>query len=142
MSFISEFKKFALKGNVLDMAVGVIIGGAFNKIVTSLVNDVIMPPIGGLLGDKNFNELVANVGGAQLKYGAFIQTVVDFLIVALSVFVMVKVINRLSDLGKKKEEEAAAAPAPAPASAPAPEPEPTKEEVLLIEIRDLLKNRQ
>lgn len=142
MAFLSEFKKFALKGNVVDMAVGVIIGGAFGKIVTSLVNDVLMPPIGLLLGNVNFTELAVKIGGTaeapvMWKYGAFIQNVVDFLIVALCVFLLVKGINRLSELGKKKEEEAAAAAA----AAPAPEPKPTKEEILLTEIRDLLKNK-
>ncbi|MBQ8272517.1 MAG: large-conductance mechanosensitive channel protein MscL [Tidjanibacter sp.] len=145
MSFLSEFKKFALKGNVVDMAVGVIIGGAFGKIVTSLVNDVIMPPLGMLIGKVNFTDLALNLGTevepVMWKYGAFLQQVFDFLIVALSIFFLIKGINRLSELTKKKEaEEAAAAPAPAPA--PEPEPEPTKEEVLLTEIRDLLKNRQ
>ncbi len=142
MSFLSEFKKFALKGNVVDMAVGVIIGGAFGKIVTSLVNDVIMPPLGMLIGKVNFTDLALNLGTevepVMWKYGAFLQQVFDFLIVALSIFFLIKGINRLSELTKKKEaEEAAAAPAPAPA----PEPEPTKEEVLLTEIRDLLKNK-
>ncbi len=142
MSFLSEFKKFALKGNVVDMAVGVIIGGAFGKIVTSLVNDVIMPPLGMLIGKVNFTDLAVNLGTelepVMWKYGAFLQQVFDFLIVALSIFFLIKGINRLSELTKKKEaEEAAAAPEPAPA----PEPEPTKEEVLLTEIRDLLKNK-
>jgi large conductance mechanosensitive channel len=141
MSFLSEFKKFALKGNVVDMAVGVIIGGAFGKIITSPVNDVLMPPIGMLLGNVNFTDLALKIGGTaeapvMWKYGAFIQQVVDFLIIALCVFLLVKGINRLSEMGKKKEEEA-----PAPAPAPAPEPEPTKEEILLTEIRDLLKNK-
>ena len=142
MSFLSEFKKFALKGNVVDMAVGVIIGGAFGKIVTSLVNDVIMPPLGMLIGKVNFTDLAINLGSeaepVMWKYGAFLQQVFDFLIVALSIFLLIKGINRLSELTKKKEEEEAAA---APAPAPAPEPEPTKEEVLLTEIRDLLKNK-
>jgi large conductance mechanosensitive channel len=123
------------------MAVGVIIGGAFGKIITSLVNDVLMPPIGMLLGNVNFTDLALKIGGTaetpvMWKYGAFIQQVVDFLIIALCVFLLVKGINRLSEMGKKKEEEA-----PAPAPAPAPEPEPTKEEILLTEIRDLLKNK-
>ena len=144
MSFLSEFKKFALKGNVVDMAVGVIIGGAFGKIVTSLVNDVIMPPLGMLIGKMNFVDLALNLGTEaepiMWKYGAFLQQVFDFLIVALSIFFIIKGINRLSELTKKKEaEEAAAAPAPEPT--PAPEPEPTKEEILLTEIRDILKNK-
>lgn len=156
MGLLQEFKAFALKGNVVDMAVGVIIGGAFGKIVTSLVNDIIMPPIGNLLGGKNFSDLAVTLKEAQpavlneagevvtpevaevlWKYGAFLQTCLDFLIVAVSVFMMIKVINKLSNL-RKKEEEAAAAAEPAPA----PEPEPTKEEVLLAEIRDLLKEKK
>ena len=136
MSFIQDFKAFALKGNVMDMAVGVIIGGAFGKIVTSLVNDVLMPAIGMLTGNVDFTNLVLKLGegeeAAVLKYGQFIQNVVDFLIIALCIFFMVKGIAKLSNL--KKEEEA-----PAPAPAPAPEPEPSAEEKLLTEIRDLLK---
>lgn len=143
MGFIQEFKTFALKGNVVDMAVGVIIGGAFGKIVTSLVNDVIMPPLGMLIGKVNFTDLALNLGTeaepVMWKYGAFIQQVFDFLIVALCIFFLIKGINRLSDLSKKKEEEAAAA---TPEPAPAPEPEPTKEELLLAEIRDLLKEKK
>ncbi|MBR4307606.1 MAG: large-conductance mechanosensitive channel protein MscL [Bacteroidaceae bacterium] len=132
MSFIQDFKAFALKGNVMDMAVGVIIGGAFGKIVTSLVNDVLMPAIGMLTGNVDFTNLVLKLGegeeAAVLKYGQFIQNVVDFLIIALCIFFMVKGIAKLSNL--KKEEEA---------PAPAPEPEPSAEEKLLTEIRDLLK---
>ena len=143
MGFIQEFKTFALKGNVVDMAVGVIIGGAFGKIVTSLVNDVIMPPLGMLIGKVNFTDLALNLGTeaepVMWKYGAFLQQVFDFLIVALCIFFLIKGINRLSDLSKKKEEEAAAA---APEPALAPEPEPTKEELLLAEIRDLLKEKK
>ena len=152
MGFLQEFETFALKGNVVDMAVGVIIGGAFGKIVTSLVNDIIMPPLGVVLGDKNFSDLgvelkhaVLNEAGEVVepavlwKYGAFLQTCLDFLIIAVSIFVMIKVINKLTSL-RKKEEEAAAAAAAEPA--PAPEPEPTKEEVLLTEIRDLLKEKK
>lgn len=136
MSFIQDFKAFALKGNVMDMAVGVIIGGAFGKIVTSLVNDVLMPAIGMLTGNVDFTNLVLKLGegeeAAVLKYGQFIQNVVDFLIIALCIFFMVKGIAKLSSL--KKEEEA-------PAPAPAPEPEPSAEEKLLTEIRDLLKKQ-
>jgi len=145
MGFLQEFKAFALKGNVMDMAVGVIIGGAFGKIVTSLVNDVIMPPIGLVVGGVDFSDLnltlkqaVTDAAGEVLtpavtwSYGAFIQQVVDFAILAFCVFMMIKVMNRLM---KKKEEEA-------PAPAPAPEPEPTAEEKLLTEIRDLLKERK
>ena len=144
MGFLNEFKTFALKGNVVDMAVGVIIGGAFGKIVTSLVNDIIMPPIGVLLGDKNFSDLAVTlrpaVGDAEpvlWKYGSFLQVCVDFLIIAVSIFVMIKVINKLTSLRSKEEEAAATA-----ASTPAPEPEPSKEEVLLTEIRDLLKEKK
>ncbi len=145
MGFIQEFKAFALKGNVMDMAVGVIIGGAFGKIVTSLVNDVIMPPIGLLVGGVDFTDLKLTLKKAVVEagteiapavtwnYGAFIQQVVDFTILAFCVFMMVKIMNQLI---KKRE----AAPAPAPA--PAPEPEPTAEEKLLMEIRDLLKERK
>ena len=148
MGFLKEFKQFAMKGNVMDMAVGVIIGGAFGKIVTSLVNDVLMPPIGVLMGGTDFSNLgivikkgveatetMPAVAEVVWKYGAFIQQVVDFIILAFCVFMLVKVMNHLSNL-RKKEEEAAPAPAPAPA------PEPTKEEVLLTEIRDLLKEKK
>ena len=152
MGLLQEFKTFALKGNVMDMAVGVIIGGAFGKIVTSLVNDVIMPPIGYLTGGVDFKDLKwviqeaaeatetsAAVAEVALKYGAFLQQVFDFLIIAISVFAMIKIANKLTSL-RKKEEEAVEEPAPAPE--PEPEPEPTKEEVLLAEIRDLLKERK
>ncbi len=140
MGFLKEFKAFALKGNVMDMAVGVIIGGAFGKIVTSLVNDVIMPPIGLAIGGVDFTDLkltikqqVLDAAGQVItpavtwNYGAFIQQVVDFTILAFCVFVMVKIMNRLL-----KKEQAK------PATPPAP-PAPSKEEVLLTEIRDLLK---
>ena len=159
MAFFKEFKEFALKGNVMDMAVGVIIGGAFGKIVSSLVNDILMPPIGALLGNTDFSQLridiskvrditasaVQSVEGMVTKgdaaqaaaaepiywnYGAFIQQCVDFTILALCVFLMVKLMNRL-----KKKKEAAPAPAPEP-------PAPTKEELLLTEIRDLLKEQK
>lgn len=139
MGFIKDFKEFAMKGNVIDMAVGVIIGGAFGKIVTSLVNDIIMPVVGLATGGINFTELSTTLHEAELNpageivkeavtlnYGMFIQNIVDFLIIALSIFVALKVVMKF----KKKEEEA-----------PAPAPEPTKEEVLLTEIRDLLKNK-
>ncbi len=146
MGFIKEFKEFAMKGNVMDMAVGVIIGGAFGKIVTSLVNDVLMPAISTVTGGIDFTNLYialsdkvdttlpldkAKEMGAVLAYGQFIQNIVDFLIVAFCIFLMLKGINKLSNL-KKKEEEAAAAPE-APKG-------PTQEE-LLAEIRDLLKNK-
>ena len=142
MGFLKEFKEFAVKGNVMDMAVGVIIGGAFGKIVTSLVNDIIMPPIGILVGGVDFTNLKLVIkkavieGGAEIapavtwNYGAFIQQVVDFTILAFCVFMMVKVMNKLL-----KKEEAKPAPAPAP-------PAPSKEELLLTEIRDLLKENK
>ena len=145
MGFLKEFKEFAVKGNVMDMAVGVIIGGAFGKIVTSVVNDIIMPPVGLLVGGVDFSDMkltlkqaVLDVAGAVVtpavtwNYGAFVQQVVDFTILAFCVFLMVKLMNRLT----KK-------PAPAPAPAPAPEPpKPSNEEVLLAEIRDLLKEKK
>ncbi|WP_295936336.1 large-conductance mechanosensitive channel protein MscL [uncultured Alistipes sp.] len=155
MAFFKEFKEFALKGNVMDMAVGVIIGGAFGKIVSSLVNDILMPPIGALLGNTDFSKLrldiskvrdvtssavhavgdVVGAGGETAakvaepiywNYGAFIQQCIDFTILALCVFMMVKLMNKMM----KKKEAAPAAPAP------------TKEETLLTEIRDLLKEQK
>ena len=136
---IQEFKEFAVKGNAVDMAVGVIIGGAFGKIVSSIVDDIIMPPIGWLIGGVNFTDLkytlpqieipgVTAAAPATINYGNFLQTLLNFFIIAFCVFMMVKGINKLS---KKKEEPAA----------PAPDPEPTNEEKLLSEIRDLLKNK-
>ena len=100
----NEFKKFAIRGNVIDLAVGVIIGGAFGKIVSSLVNDIIMPLVGLLLGGIDFSNLSWKVGKAVVKYGAFIQTVVDFLIIAFSIFLFVKLINKLYERVKKQEE--------------------------------------
>ena len=130
MKLFDEFKAFVMRGNVVDMAVGVIIGGAFGKIVTSLVNDIFMPIIGMILGNVNFSSLEIKLGepveGAEqaaIRYGMFIQEIVNFLIIALCIFMVIKVINKLQ---KKKEE------------APAAAPEPTKEEVLLTEIRDAL----
>lgn len=123
---LQEFKKFALRGNVLDLAIGVIIGGAFGKIVTSLVNDVLMPILGLILGGIDFSNLEITIKDASIKYGAFIQSVIDFLIIAFSIFIFIKAINKF----KKKQEEKPDAP-----------PEPTKEEVLLTEIRDILKER-
>ena len=140
-SFIQDFKAFALKGNVVDMAVGVIIGGAFGKIVTSIVNNILMPPIGLLVGGVDFSDLKlimkeAVMNGDEVvkeavtwNYGAFIQDVVDFLIIAFCVFLLVKGITALT----KKKEEAPAESAPAP--------EPSAEEKLLTEIRDLLKQK-
>ena len=134
MSMMSEFKSFAMRGNVVDMAVGIVIGGAFGKIVSSFVADVLMPPIGLLLGNVDFSDLAVTLKAAAegveavtLRYGVFIQTVIDFVIIAFAIFMVVKAMNTL----KKKEE---AAPPPAP-------PEPSKEEVLLTEIRDALRAR-
>jgi large conductance mechanosensitive channel len=146
MGFLKDFKTFALKGNVMDMAVGVIIGGAFSKIVTSLVNDILMPPLGMLLGKVNFAELSytlkeatvvdgKDVPAVVLKYGAFIQQVIDFAILAFCVFIMVKIMTRLIENREKKAAEPAPAPAPEP-------PKPSNEEVLLTEIRDLLKEKK
>ncbi|HHM02914.1 MAG TPA: large-conductance mechanosensitive channel protein MscL [Caldithrix abyssi] len=133
MSMMKEFKDFAVKGNVMDMAVGIIIGGAFGKIVSSFVKDVLMPPIGLLLGDVNFTDLslvlkeaVGESAAVTLNYGAFIQNVVDFLIIAFAIFMVVKAMNKM----KKKEEAAPKAP-----------PAPSKEEVLLTEIRDALRQK-
>ncbi|WP_242225098.1 large conductance mechanosensitive channel protein MscL [Bacillus cereus group sp. BfR-BA-01380] len=122
-----EFKKFALKGNVMDLAVGVVIGSAFGKIVSSLVTDVIMPLVGILLGGIDLTGLAYPVGKATLKYGVFIQTIVDFFIIAFSIFLFIKLFNKLTF--KKEEEKKEEVPAP------------TKEEVLLTEIRDLLKQQ-
>ena len=119
-----EFREFAVKGNVVDLAVGVIIGAAFGKIVGSLVEDVAMPVVGALLGGLDFGGLAVRIGSATLKYGKFLQTCVDFLIVAWAIFLVVKLINRL-----KREEAQPVAPAA-----------PPRQEVLLEEIRDLLKN--
>ena len=131
MKFLDEFRKFAVKGNMVDMAIGIIIGAAFGKIVASLVNDVLMPPIGLLLGGVNFTDLkvvmraaTETVPAVTWNYGNFIQVLIDFLIIAFVVFMLVKTINA----AKKKEEAAPAAP-----------PAPTKDQVLLTEIRDLLK---
>jgi large conductance mechanosensitive channel len=121
---LQEFKNFAMKGNVVDLAVGVIIGAAFGKIVASLVEDVIMPLLGTIIGGVNFSGLAITVGSATLKYGKFLQTCLDFLIIAWAIFVAVKLINRL-----RREEPAA----------PAVPPAPPRQEVLLEEIRDLLK---
>ncbi|TWV14794.1 large-conductance mechanosensitive channel protein MscL [Bacteroidaceae bacterium HV4-6-C5C] len=140
-AFLQEFKAFAMKGNVIDMAVGVIIGGAFGKIVSSIVADVIMPPIGLLVGGVNFTDLkwvmkpaeIVNgkeIAAVTLNYGNFLQATFDFLIIAFSIFLFIKLIIRLTT---KKEEKADVEP-----QAP---PTPTKEEVLLTEIRDLLKKQ-
>ena len=136
MGMIKEFKEFAVKGNMVDMAVGIIIGGAFATIVKSLVEDIIMPPIGLALGGVDFSDLVIKVGESKndegvveavnINYGTFANNVITFLIVAFAVFILVKMLNSL----KRQEEEAPEAP-----------PEPTKEEVLLGEIRDLLAKK-
>ena len=136
MGFIQEFKTFAMRGNVLDMAVGIVIGGAFGKIVSSFVEDVIMPPIGLLLGGTNFSSLkiilkeaVSNAQGVvtspavSINYGIFINTLINFIVVAFAIFLLIKSVNRFQ---KQKQNEA-------------PAPAPTKEEELLTEIRDLLK---
>ena len=134
MGMMQEFKEFAVKGNVVDMAVGIIIGAAFGKIVSSFVADVIMPPIGVLLGGVDFSNLaiivkeaVGEAPAVVISYGKFVQTMIDFTIIAFAIFMAVKAINAF----KKKEEEAPEAP-----------PESSKEEVLLAEIRDLLKERK
>lgn len=140
--FFKEFKDFALKGNVMDMAVGIIIGAAFGKIVSSLVADMLMPLVGALVGGVNFTDWKWTIVGERaslldqsiimpavtLNYGNFIQVLLDFVIIAFCIFLLIKGLNKLTS--RKKEEEV---------SAPAPDPEPTKEEVLLTEIRDLLK---
>ncbi len=136
MGMISEFKEFAMRGNVIDLAVGVVIGTAFGKIVASLVNDLIMPVVGNLIGGVNFNDLAyelqpatvdaagTEIAAVMVRYGAFIQTIVDFTIIAFAIFVAVKVINRM----QRKEAES-----------PPPPAAPTPEVVLLTEIRDALK---
>ncbi len=141
MKILQEFKQFAMRGNVIDMAVGVVIGGAFGKIVTSVVGDLIMPAVGCLIGGMNFSDLKITLKDAvmegdnvvspavTLNYGNFIQVTIDFLIVAMSIFLLIKAINSLNR--KKKEEAAPAAP-----------PAPSKEEVLLTEIRDLLREKK
>lgn len=140
-SFLQEFKAFAMKGNVVDMAVGVIIGGAFGKIVSSVVADVIMPPLGLLIGGVNFTDLKwvmkpaevvdgKEIAAVTLNYGNFLQATFDFLIIAFSIFMFIKLITKLME--KKKAETPAAPPAP---------PVLSKEEVLLTEIRDILKEK-
>lgn len=134
MSLLQEFKAFAVKGNMIDMAVGIIIGAAFGKIVSSLVGDVIMPPLGMIIGGVDFSDLAITLKAAEgdlpavvLAYGKFIQTIIDFTIIAFAIFIGIKAINKL-----KREEEAA----------PAAPPAPTREQELLTEIRDLLKAQQ
>jgi len=123
---VQEFLKFIQRGNVIDLAVAVIIGGAFGAITTSLVNDVAMPLVGLVLGGVNFTALSFGIGGAQIMYGNFIQSVINFLIIALVIFLVLKAYNRMLELGRKKQE------------APAAPPVPPREQVLLEEIRDLL----
>jgi large conductance mechanosensitive channel len=132
MGFAKEFKTFAMRGNVMDMAVGIVIGVAFGKIATSLVNDVIMPPVGVLLGDVDFSRLAVTVKAAAegspavvLKYGMFINTVIDFLIVAFAIFMVIKGMNAM----KRKQEEAPVTPPPV-------------QEMLLRDIRDILRNKR
>ncbi len=134
MSIVKEFREFAVKGNVVDMAVGIIIGAAFGKIVSSLVSDVVTPPLGYLIGGVDFTQLAVTLPaikeGAEavtVRYGVFLQALFDFVIVAFAIFMMVKLINRL----RRKEEAKPTAP-----------PEPPREQVLLEEIRDLLKQQQ
>jgi large conductance mechanosensitive channel len=133
MGMMQEFKAFAMRGNVVDMAVGIVVGGAFGKITTSFVNDVLMPPIGMLLGGVDFSQLAVTLQekteeaeAVTLNYGQFVNTVLDFIIIAFAIFLVVKAMNAM----KRKEEAAPAAP-----------PQPSKEEVLLTEIRDALRNR-
>lgn len=133
MGLISEFKELAMRGNVIDLAVGVVVGGAFGKITTSFVNDVLMPPIGLLLGGADFRNLgivlaekTAEKEAVVLKYGAFVNTIIDFLIISFAIFLVVKAVNTLTR---------------AKAEAPAPPPEPTEDVVLLREIRDALRSR-
>ena len=126
---IKEFKEFIARGNVIDMAVGVIIGGAFGKIVTSIVNDLLMPLIGVVSGGIDFTGLSFKINEAEIKYGNFLQNVIDFLIIAFCIFILVKIVNKIT---RKKEE-------PATEGTPAPKPEDV---VLLEEIRDLLKQKE
>lgn len=142
MAIGKELKDFMLRGNVVDMAVGVIIGGAFGKIVSSLVSDVIMPPLGVLVGGVDFKDLsfelkeaVGETAAVTLNYGMFLQTVFDFAIIATAIFFVIKGINSLKDGFSKKEEEEVVVEEPKA-------PEPTKEEILLAEIRDLLKSNK
>lgn len=146
-SFLQEFKEFALKGNVVDMAIGVIIGGAFGKIVTSLVEDILMPVIGYLIGGMDFKDMKYIIKAAikegdkvikpevAIFYGNFIQVIIDFLIIAISIFIAIKIVMRLSEL-RKKEEEVQETPAE---EAP---PEPPADVQLLTEIRNILKEKQ
>ena len=129
--FFAEFKDFAMRGNVMDMAVGVIIGGAFGKIVTSLVDDILMPIIGMIIGGVDFTSLSAKIGNASINYGIFIQNIIDFIIVAFCIFTMIKAINAAAAKLKGEEE-----------AAKVEEPEGPTQEELLAEIRDLLKDQK
>ncbi len=126
-NMMKDFKEFAMKGNVLDLAIGVIIGGAFGKIVTSLVQDILMPVLGLFLGGINFENLQVTMGDTAIAYGAFLQSIVDFVVIAFSIFIFVRLINKAKETEKKQ-----------PAPPPEP-PKPSNQEVLLTEIRDLLK---
>lgn len=134
MGLLKEFKDFAMKGNVIDLATAVIIGGAFGKIVSSLVNDILMPPIGVLLGNVNFKDLrviiqdaVGDIPAVSINYGMFLQNIIDFIIIAFSIFMVIKAYKRM----ERKQQQA-----------PPPPPGPSNEEKLLAEIRDLLKDRK
>lgn len=129
---IKEFKEFISRGNVIDLAVGVIMGSAFGKIVTSLVNDIIMPLVGALIGGIDFTNLSITIKDSSIMYGSFIQNIVDFLIIAICIFVMVKIVNKLNNLNKKKEEK----------EEKIEEVKKSDEAVLLEEIRDLLKKEK
>ncbi len=123
-NFTSEFKEFIMRGNVLDLAIGVIVGGAFSKIVSSLVNDILMPTIGLIIGGHDFSSLSIKIGNAKIMYGSFIQNIVDFLIIAFCIFIMIKIINKFTAKKEKKEEV-----------------KKTEDIILLEEIRDLLKKK-
>lgn len=128
MSFVKEFKEFAMKGNIVDLAVAVVLGGAFGAIVNSLVNNILMPLLGVITGGTDLTGLKLTVGEAEVTYGVFLQSIITFVLIALALFVAIKAMNKM----KKQKEEAPAAPAA---------PAPTKEEILLTEIRDILKNK-
>lgn len=129
---IKEFKEFISRGNVVDLAVGVIMGGAFGKIVTSLVNDIIMPLVGAIIGGINFTDLSITIKDSKIMYGSFIQNIVDFLIIAVCIFIMVKIVNKLNNLHNKKEE----------IEEKIEEVKKTDDVLLLEEIRDLLKKEK
>lgn len=131
-TFFAEFKKFALRGNVMDLAIGVVIGTAFNNIITSLVANIITPPLGLLTGKIDFKDLVANLGGTvEIKYGLFLQSVIDFILVAFALFLLIRFVNRLEHVARREQAEGKVPPA-----------QKTPELVVLEEIRDSLKGRQ